>query len=119
MGTKFTEAVASAVLADPGDVATPAVNTAAVVTYAAVAGQSHAITGIAYSYNAAPTGGNLKIEDGTGTTVFSMDLVAAGPGVVLFNPAKIGTAGRALIITLAAAGAAVTGKASVLNHWVE
>jgi hypothetical protein len=119
MGTKFTEAPASAVLADPGDVAAPAVNTAAVVTYGAVAGQSHAITGVAYSYNAAPTGGNLKIEDGAGTTVFSMDIVAAGPGVVLFNPAKIGTAGRAMIITLTAAGAAVTGKISILNHWVE
>jgi hypothetical protein len=48
-----------------------------------------------------------------------MDIAAAGPGQVLFNPAKIGTAGRALIITLTAAGAAVTGKISILNHWSE
>lgn len=103
-----------------GDVSAPAANVAAVVNYAAVAGERHVITGVAYSYSAAPTGGNLKIEDVSGTVVFSMDLSAAGAGVVLFpEPKKSAAPGTALVITLAAGGASCTGKVSVLNHWTE
>ncbi len=102
------------------DVSVPAVNTAAVVTYAAAgAGVSHVIKGIAYSYNAAPTGGNLKVENGAGTIVFSMDITAAGPGFIPFNAAMKGTTNTAMIVTLTAAGAAVTGKVSVLGHWTQ
>ncbi len=101
------------------DVSAPAVNTAAVVTYAAGAGVSHVIKGIAYSYNAAPTGGNLKVENGAGTIVFSMDITAAGPGFIPFNAAMKGTTNTAMIVTLTAAGAAVTGKVSVLGHWTQ
>lgn len=46
------------------DVNAPAVNVAAVVTYAGVAGQQHYITGVAWSYyGGIPTGGNLTITD--------------------------------------------------------
>ncbi len=102
-----------------GDVHEPAANTAAVVTYAAVAGKRHAITGVYWSYDGAPTGGNLIIEDGSGTTVFSIDITAAGPGYIIFPLAKAGSINTALIVTLAAAGASVTGKVSVMNHWIE
>lgn len=102
------------------DVHAPAVNTAAVVTYAASAGQAHVIGGIAWSYNAAPTGGNLKVEDVSGTTVFSIDITSAGPGFIPFaRPKRSAAQNTALIVTLAAAGAAVTGKVSVLSHWTE
>jgi hypothetical protein len=102
------------------DVNAPAVNTAAVVTYAASPGVAHVIGGVAWSYNAAPTGGNLKIEDVSGTVVFSVDITTAGPGFFQFaRPKKSAAVNTALIVTLAAAGAAVTGKVSVLSHWTE
>ena len=102
--------------ASSNDVHAPASNTAAVVTYAAVTDRQHSVSGVAWSYSAAPTGGNLKIEDGSGTTVFSIDITAAGPGVVYFTPPKTGTRNTALIITLAAGGSGVSGKVSILGH---
>jgi hypothetical protein len=103
-----------------GDTATPASNTAAVVTYAAGAtGVQHVISGVAWSYSGGtPTGGNLLIQDGS-TTVFSMDITAQGAGFIQFAPAKKGTAATSMTITLAAGGAGVTGKVSVLAHWTE
>jgi hypothetical protein len=102
------------------DVSAPASNTAAVVTYAAVSDRRHAVSGVAWSYSAAPTGGNLKIEDGSGTTVFSLDITAAGPGAFYFSPSpKVGSLNTALILTLAAGGSGVSGKLSVLGHWKE
>ena len=101
------------------DVNAPAANTAAVVTYAASAGAQHVISGIAWSYSAAPTGGNLKVEDGAGNVIFQLDVTAAGPDAVYFRPAKKGSVNTNLIVTLAAGGAAVTGKVSVLGHWTE
>ena len=57
--------------ASTGHVHEPAANTAAVVTLAAGgAGVSNALGMIAWSYDADPTGGELKIEDGAGSTVF-------------------------------------------------
>lgn len=104
---------------DTGDVHEPAANTAAVVTYAAATDRQHVISGVAWSYNAAPTGGSLKVENGAGTTVFIMGITAAGPGVILFPVPKAGATDTAMVVTLAAGGAAVTGKLSVLNHWVQ
>jgi hypothetical protein len=90
----------------------PAVNTAAVITYAAAPDERHRLTMLTYSYNAAPTGGVLTVTDGA-TGVFGMDIVAAGPGSVpLPAGGIIGTVNTAMTITLGAAGAAVTGKLS-------
>jgi hypothetical protein len=98
----------------------PASNTAAVVTYSAGgSGVAHVISGVAWSYGGAPTSGNLKIEDGSGTTVFSVDVTAAGPGFIPFNPPLKGTANTAMIVTLAAGGSGVSGKVSVLGKWTE
>jgi hypothetical protein len=103
------------------DVHVPAVNTAAVVTYAADATKKHVITGVAWSYTGGtPVGGNLKIEDVSGTVVFSVDIDKSGPGSFEFPRPKIGAAvNTAMIITLAAGGAGVTGKISVENHFLE
>jgi hypothetical protein len=107
------------ILDSQNDVNAPAANTAAVVTYAAgAAGVQHCISGIAWSYSAAPTGGNLQITDG-GNVAFSLDITAAGPGVINFSPPKKATAASALVITLAAGGAAISGKLSILSHWTE
>ncbi len=103
-----------------GDAHAPSANTAAVVTYTAGgAGWSHVISGVAWSYSGTPTGGNLKIEDGSGVTVFTMDITVAGAGFIPFNPPKKGTANTAMIITLAAGGAGVSGKVSITGHWKE
>ena len=103
-----------------GDVHEPAANTAAIVTYAAVAGVKHIITGIAWSYAGGIPSGSLKVEDVSGTTVFVMGITEEGAGVITFpRPKKAAAVNTAMIVTLAAAGAAVTGKVSVLNHWTE
>lgn len=88
----------------------PAVNTNAVITYAAVPGQRHRLTGLGFSYNAAPTGGRLTVVDGA-TTRVDIDLTSAGYTDLTLPPGGIfGAVNTALVITLAAAGAAVTGK---------
>lgn len=109
------------VVAAAGDVHEPAVNTAAIVTYGATADVNHVITGVAWSYHGGiPANGNLLVEDVAGTTVFSVDIHEEGPGGYIFpKPKKAAAANTAMIITLAAGGAGITGKVSVLNHWTE
>lgn len=103
-----------------GDVHAPAANTAAVVTYGATGGLKHVITGIAWSYvGGDPTGGNLQITD-NGAVVFTMDVSDAGAGIITFpRPKASAVVNTAMVITLAAGGAGVTGKLSVLGHWTE
>jgi hypothetical protein len=106
--------------ATSGDVHAPAANTAAIVTYAAAGvGRAHALLGVSVSYNADPTGGNFKIEDGAGNIVFTQDLPAKGVYQFQFPSPCIGRANQALILTLAAGGASCTGKVSVTGHRVE
>lgn len=103
-----------------GQVHDPIANTAAIITLgAAGVGISNVISGIAWSYNADPTGGNLIVENGSGSTVFSIDITNQGPGFIPFNPPKKGTANTDMIITLAAGGASVVGKVNLLNSWTE
>jgi hypothetical protein len=102
------------------DVHTPAANAAAVVTYGADATKCHVITGIAWSYvGGIPVGGNLTITD-NGVTVFSVDIDQSGPGGIEFARPKKGAAvNTAMVITLAAGGAGVTGKLSITGHFTE
>jgi hypothetical protein len=106
------------VASSTSDVATPSSNAAATLNYAAAAGTNHCLGQVTWSYSGTPTGGNLKIEDGSGNTVFSMDITAGGPGNIVFGPPKRGSANTALIITLAAGGSGVSGKLSA-THWTE
>jgi hypothetical protein len=108
----------SPVAASTADVAAPAANAAAAVTYAGASGVTHCVGQLCWSYNGTPTGGNLKIEDGSGNTIFSLDITQSGPGIILFNPPKKGAAGNALIVTLAAGGSGVSSKVSI-THWTE
>jgi len=101
------------------DVHAPAANTAAQISYAAAVKRSHVVSGVAWSYSGAPTGGNLKLEDGAGSTVFALDISTAGAGLIVFPRPRRGSPNTALIVTLAAGGAGVSGKLSVLNHWEE
>ena len=96
----------------------PAAATAAGITFAAGgAGVCHVVRGIVASYSAAPAAGNLKIEDGAGVTVFSVDI--PGAGVVEIPLFGKGSPNTELIITLASGGGAVVGKVNVLAHWTD
>jgi hypothetical protein len=108
------------VVCSAGDVHAPAVNTAAIVTYTADATHKHVIAGVVWSYSGGtPVGGRLTITD-AGTIVFDTDITDSGCGSFEFPRPKIQAAvNTALVVTLAAAGASVTGKLSVENHWIE
>lgn len=102
-----------------GDVSAPAANTAATVTYAAIAGQRHVVTGFALSYyGGIPTGGNVMVTS-DGVIIFNMDVAEEGAGEIIFPSPKSGGVGAALVITLTAGGAGITGKLNILNHWTE
>ena len=91
---------------------TPAAATAAVVTIAAPgAGYRTVIKQIEWSYNAAPTGGNLTITSG-GTPIMNFDITAAGPAALVADiPAN--NANEAMVVTLASGAGAVVGKLTV------
>lgn len=100
----------------------PAAATAAVVTYAAAgAGISHTIRGLVVSMDIAPAAPvNLKVEDASGTTVFSVDLpAAAGVHNIPFPCPIKGSANTAMIVTLASGAGSVVGKVNVLGHSTE
>lgn len=99
------------------DVHVPSSNTAAVITYTAVTGRTHALGGIEWSYDGTPTAGNLKIESG-GSTIFSADVTTGGPGFIPFDPPLLGTISQNLVITLAAGGSGISGKVNAA-HWLE
>ena len=85
----------------------PASNTAATKTIAAVATARHVLTKLVWSYSGAPTGGRLTVVDGA-TTVFDIDISAAGPGSIgLMAPMSLNSA---MAVTLAAGGVGITGK---------
>lgn len=98
---------------------TPAVNTAAVVTLTPAGGQRIVVDYIVYSYNAAPTGGRVTIVDGA-TTVMDIDDAAAGQQSILQGSPGLRSLAidNVVVITLAAAGAAVTGKLFVMFHTI-
>ncbi len=119
MGLAVTSANVTSVVNAAEDVHAPAANTAAVVLYAADTNTTHLIGGIAWSYGvSAPTGGNIKIEDGA-NTILSLDITASGPNSIQFIRAVRGTKGNLLRVTLAAGGGTSVAKVTVLGHWAE
>lgn len=101
--------------ANTGNVAAPAANTPAQISYGAAANQRHYVEVIAWSYDAAPTGGQLTVHDGAGNTWFNIDITAAGPGFIPFSP-EMTPIGSALYVTLTAGGAGISGKVNVIGH---
>jgi hypothetical protein len=96
----------------------PAADTAAIVTKAAGgAGISNVLAMVAWSYDGDPTAGSLIIADGA-STVFKVDITTRGPGFFQFIPPLKGTANTALVATLAAGGAGISGIVS-LHTWTE
>ena len=78
-------------------------------------GRSYILGGVAWSYNGAPVAGRLTIENGAGDIVFDIDIIAAGPNSILFEPKVRGSLNTALIITLFAGGAGVIGKLNAIG----
>jgi hypothetical protein len=118
MGTAIYTGTPGRVVAGPEDVAAPAANTPAVVTYAAASGRGHVVGQLFFGYDGAPTAGKLTIEDGAGNVVFQLPVTSAGVGPLNFTPAKEGSPNTAMIITLAAGGSSVKGYVSA-THWTE
>jgi len=111
-------AVATARAAAAANMNAPAAKTEAVVTKAAAGeGVYNVLGGVYWSYDDDPTAGGLVITDG-GTTVFSLAITSKGPGFLPFTPPLKSAANAALVATLAAGGASVTGKLN-LHAWTE
>lgn len=112
-------AAAPAMAASSGHVHEPADNTDAVVTLAAAGADTKNVLGmVAWSYTDDPTGGSLTIEDGSGTTVFKVEITTGGPGYIPFTPPLAGSDNTAMVVTLAAGGASIGGIVSV-HAWTE
>jgi hypothetical protein len=92
------------------DTTTSTAHTAVSITYAALAGLAHAIHSLIVSYHGGTASGELKVEDGVGTTVFSIVLPAAGVYIIPFPVPLLGSKNTALVVTLADGGASVIGK---------
>lgn len=93
----------------------PAANTAATVTITADSAKPVILSQVFFSYAGSGTlaGGNLIVENGAGTTVFSIDIESKGVYEFTFQPALASSPNTALIVTLAAGGANVSGKVVV------
>ena len=96
----------------------PAADTIAIVTKAAGgAGISNVLAMVAWSYDGDPTAGSLTVKEAS-TTVFKVDITAAGPGFFQFIPPLKGAANTAISATLSAGGAGVSGIVNV-HTWTE
>lgn len=94
----------------------PAANTAAVYTMTANSKRKNTIEGVIFSYSGNPTGGRLSIQAPSGTVIFETDVIAGGEHRLDFPSNCIQTnTNQALIITLAAGGAGITGKLNIIN----
>lgn len=96
----------------------PSSDTAAVNTITPTSEEYVAIQSIEWSYDAVPTGGGIVITV-DGSTVWSVDITAAGPGHFDWSMAPrvfadfaggVPTKGDEVVVTLAAGGTGVTGK---------
>lgn len=99
------------------NVSAPSAATAAVVTYAATGQGRHTIQGLAWSYSATPSGGNITIADSNFGTVLNLDIPTAGVGTLFFPNPLSGDNGASLTITLASGGGTVVGKLTVFGEW--
>lgn len=94
----------------------PAANTAATFTVDAVPGVKKVLEHVSWSYTAAPTGGNLKIESPSGTVIHEQDITAAGPDSLNFANGLPGASGAAIVVTLAAGAGAVVGSVNGISR---
>ena len=96
----------------------PAANNPAVITLPADSETFHVVDSVLWSYNADPTGGSLTITSTVDGTAVSqvITIVAKGQDQYCFSPPIQGDVNTAITITLAAGGAAVTGKINAMTR---
>lgn len=80
-------------------------------------GQEIRLTDVTWSYNAAPTGGELTITGLQSGVTFDMDITSAGPGAWP-TPEHGNVKNTNIVITLASGGGGVTGKLNVFYRLV-
>lgn len=96
--------------------ATAAANTAVTITIPLVAGLAIRLTSLSWSYSAAPTAGVLTVVVNA-VTILQLDIAAAGPGIVELPAGGLECQlAQACVITLTAAGAAVTGRLNASSY---
>ena len=91
-----------------------AANVAAVITVALSTEQYWVLDWVMWSYSEVPVGGRLTVAIGS-VTYLDIDIAAAGPGPLRFDPPVYNpafTKGEAMVITLAAGGGTCVGKLS-------
>ncbi len=94
-----------------------ATHAAVTLTYlAAGAGVVHGLYGVSWSYSAVPVGGNIQITD-NGSTVFNLDITAAGVGFIPFETPLIGQPNTVMTVVLADGGAGCVGKVNAIGHF--
>lgn len=96
------------------NVMSAAANTQVDLVVAQRPGHNICVSGIAWSYNDDPTNGRLWVTIGA-ITVFDIDITQSGPGFFPFVPPV--ESQSEVQIHLAAAGAGVVGKLSLLGRW--
>ena len=90
------------------------------ITVTGATGRKVVIRQVAWSYDAAPTGGSIAITDSAGSpvTYFSLSVTAAGPDGWIFSPPIALPVSLNAVVTLAAPGGAIVGKLFV-NAYVQ
>lgn len=68
--------------------------------------RQHVLGGVAYSYDAAPAGGELRVESPSGVVIFRQSVHAQGPGDLDWPQGLPGGEGSDLLVVLAGTGAA-------------
>lgn len=97
-----------------GNNITSAANTAGTGTFTPDTGRSVVIGGFAFSYSGGESdiSGRITIIDEDDVTYYDHDITSAGYGNEKFEPPMMFPVGKAVTVTIAAAGADVIGKLS-------
>src|SRR5206468_2445421 len=90
----------------------PGVNAAVTATHAAAAGLRHRISRVFWSFTAAPVAASIQVRDGA-TVLVELDVTAAGPGQLSFDPPLVATRGAGVSAVLAAGGAGNSGRVAL------
>lgn len=101
------------VASDKYKTGTSGANAAQTITVAADANKGHRLKKLVVSFSGGtPTTANVKVEDGSGTTIWFLDLELAAKAFDVPLPADglVGTPNKAMLITVAAGGTSVVSK---------
>jgi len=102
-----------------GNLASATAGAAATVNLAAPGATLRwAVSGIFFSYDTAPTGGQLTFSVG-GVAMIDVYVNSAGAGFIPFDRPMIGAANQAMSLVLAGGGGSVKAKCGFIEAWTE